>query len=53
MAEKIIDNKVNLLGDDLKADDVMSLLKGDIEGLSGNKIKGLDDFELIAFVVVK
>jgi SNF2 family DNA or RNA helicase len=33
--------------------DIVSLLKGNLDGFDKNKIKGLDDFELIAFVVVK
>lgn len=33
--------------------DITALFKRGISVLSGAKIKGLDDFELLAFVVVK
>ena len=33
--------------------DIASLLDGNIDVAKGAKLKGLDDFELIAFVVVK
>jgi len=33
--------------------DISSILGGDIDGFKGSKLKGLDDFELIAFVVVR
>ena len=55
-----MDKYNDLLGDSIKSiievkeeSDIKSLFTSGSAVLFGNKIKGLDDFELLAFVVVK
>lgn len=50
---KLLGNAVSTIIEVKEQTDVMSLLDGNIDVLKGNKIQGLDDFELIAFVAVK
>ena len=33
--------------------DLFSFLEGDVGALFGNEVKGLDDFELICFLIVR
>lgn len=50
----VINNKSKLLGDDLKEEnDLESLFKVGSKVLFQQGIDGLDDFELISFVVIR
>lgn len=50
---KLLGDAISTIIEVKEQSDIASLLDGDIDVLKGTKIKGLDDFELIAFVVVK
>ena len=50
---KLLSDAIATITEVKEQSDVKSLLDGDIDVLKGTKIKGLDDFELIAFMVVK
>lgn len=50
---KLLKDAISTIIEVKEQSDITSLLEGNFEVLKGSKIKGLDDFELIAFVVVK
>lgn len=50
---ELLSDAVSTIIEVKKQSDILSILGGDIDAARGVKIKGLDDFELIAFVVVK